>query len=145
MEINKIINDQLTCGKCFKQFGSIQALKKHLEAKKCQGKHYEFIRNYYNIKILFLNYQTHKISKILENISFLAVEVVNRNAVVGVDGTVQVNIAGSTTAPGVGGGSVSHVVGQHKPSMKGLVFDETIQLIPNATVTVYRCPDSMCR
>ena len=37
MEINKIINDQLTCGKCFKQFGSIQALKKHLEAKKCQG------------------------------------------------------------------------------------------------------------
>ena len=41
MEINKIINDQLTCGKCFKQFGSIQALKKHLEAKKCQGKYLE--------------------------------------------------------------------------------------------------------
>ena len=37
MEINKIINDQLTCGKCFKQFGSIQALKKHLDARKCQG------------------------------------------------------------------------------------------------------------
>ena len=55
MEINKIINDQLTCGKCFKQFGSIQALKKHLEAKKCQGKHYEFIRNYYNIKIIMLD------------------------------------------------------------------------------------------
>ena len=72
-------------------------------------------------------------------------EVVNRNAVVGADGTVQVNIAGSTTVQGPGGGSVSHVVGQHKPSMKGLVFDETIQLIPNATVTVYRCPDSMCR
>ena len=43
MEINKIINDQLTCGKCFKQFGSIQALKKHLEAKKCQG---NYIRVY---------------------------------------------------------------------------------------------------
>ena len=70
-------------------------------------------------------------------------EVVNRSTVVGVDGTVQVNIAG-TTIPGVGGGSVSHIVGQHKPSMKGLVFDETIQLIPNATVTVYRCPDTMC-
>ena len=72
-------------------------------------------------------------------------EVVNRNAVVSADGTVQVNIAGSTTVQGPGGGSVSHVVGQHKPSMKGLVFDETIQLIPNATVTVYRCPDTMCR
>ena len=41
MEINKIINDQLTCGKCFKQIGSIQALKKHLEAKKCQGNYLE--------------------------------------------------------------------------------------------------------
>ena len=77
-------------------------------------------------------------------IFILAVEVVNRSTVVGVDGTVQVNISGSTV-PGVGGGAVSHVVGQHKTSMKGLVFDETIQLIPNATVTVYRCPDSMCR
>ena len=45
MEINKIINDQLTCGKCFKQFGSIQALKKHLEAKKCQGKHRLKLKN----------------------------------------------------------------------------------------------------
>ena len=76
--------------------------------------------------------------------SFIAVEVVNRSTIVGLDGTVQVNIAGSTV-PGAPGGPVSHVVGQHKPSMKGLVFDETIQLIPNATVTVYRCPDSMCR
>ena len=31
VEINKIINDQLTCGKCLKQFGSMQALQKHLE------------------------------------------------------------------------------------------------------------------
>ena len=52
MEINKIINDQLTCGKCFKQFGSIQALKKHLEAKKCQGKDYEIIRNYNIVKMI---------------------------------------------------------------------------------------------
>ena len=71
-------------------------------------------------------------------------EIVNRSTVVGMDGTVQVNIAGSTVASG-GGAGVSHIVGQHKPSMKGLVFDETIQLIPNATVTVYRCPDAMCR
>ena len=82
---------------------------------------------------------------ILNLIKFLAVEVVNRSTVVGMDGTIQVNIAGSTV-PGSGGGShVSHVVGQHKPSNKGLVFDETIQLIPSATVTVYRCPDAMCR
>ena len=73
-------------------------------------------------------------------------EIVNRNTVVGMDGTVQVNIGGGHTVQAVGGGTgVSHVVGQHKPSMKGLVFDETIQLIPNARVTVYRCPDTMCR
>ena len=59
------------------------------------------------------------------------------------DGTVQINTAASAMAGG--GANVSHIVGQHKPSMKGLVFDETIQLIPNATVTVYRCPDAMCR
>ena len=31
--INKIINDQLTCNRCYKQFGSIQALNKHMEGK----------------------------------------------------------------------------------------------------------------
>jgi hypothetical protein len=31
--INRIINDQLTCGRCYKQFGSIQALHKHVEGK----------------------------------------------------------------------------------------------------------------
>ena len=29
--INRIINDQLTCSRCYKQFGSIQALGKHVE------------------------------------------------------------------------------------------------------------------
>ncbi len=29
--INRIINDQLTCNRCYKQFGSIQALNKHME------------------------------------------------------------------------------------------------------------------
>jgi hypothetical protein len=31
-----------------------------------------------------------------------------------------------------------------RPINKGLVFDESIQLTPYATVTVYRCPDRMC-
>ena len=31
-----------------------------------------------------------------------------------------------------------------RPTNKGLVFDESIQLTPYATVTVYRCPDRMC-
>jgi hypothetical protein len=31
--INRIINDQLTCNRCYKQFGSIQALGKHVEGK----------------------------------------------------------------------------------------------------------------
>ena len=33
IEINKIINDQLTCGKCLKLFGSMQPLQKHMEGK----------------------------------------------------------------------------------------------------------------
>ena len=33
--INRVINDQLTCNKCKHQFGSVQALKKHVDGKKC--------------------------------------------------------------------------------------------------------------
>ena len=33
--INRVINDQLTCVKCRHQFGSVQALKKHIEGQKC--------------------------------------------------------------------------------------------------------------
>ena len=34
--INRVINDQLTCNKCKRQFGSVQALKKHVDhGKKC--------------------------------------------------------------------------------------------------------------
>ena len=33
--INRIINEQLTCGKCRHQFGSVQALNKHSEGQKC--------------------------------------------------------------------------------------------------------------
>ena len=35
VEINKIINDQLTCGKCLKQFGSIESLRKHINCEHC--------------------------------------------------------------------------------------------------------------
>ena len=33
--INRVINEQLTCAKCKHQFGSVQALNKHVQAQKC--------------------------------------------------------------------------------------------------------------
>ena len=33
--ISRIINEQLTCAKCRHQFGSVQALNKHIEGQKC--------------------------------------------------------------------------------------------------------------
>jgi len=116
--INKIINDQLTCGKCLRQFGSIQALKKHLEANKC--------------------------------VAVVAQEFITVPS--GMAGSTIVDLqqqqqemeAAAAAQQSAAQQQLSPPSASAKPSSKGLVYDESVHLLPDATVQVYKCPEANC-
>ena len=130
VEINKIINDQLTCGRCLKQFGSIQALKKHVEGNYSSSCNSNGYLNKTFLSSTAKKCQAASISE-MSRVVPVAVEPVQLQAIQGQQ-MIPVQQTGEDQ------------VVQSKPSTKGLVMDESISLQPDAMVQVYRCPIDGC-